>query len=89
MEPAQTIIGRCGGIAVIARWLGLDHSTVRRWTYTREQGGTGGHVPAKHQTQLLGIAVQNGVQITPADFFCSSSQVPEPERAPILGARRT
>ena len=69
MEPAQTIITKCGGVGVVAGWLGLNHSTVLRWTYARKDGGTDGVIPAKHQGALISKAVSAGVAITPADFF--------------------
>ena len=71
MEPANTIIAKCGGISAVANWLGLNHSTVLRWTYTKGGGGTGGIVPAKHQLALMAGAAAAGVSITPSDFFPS------------------
>lgn len=69
MEPAQSIISKCGGPEVVAAWTGAHVTRVRRWTYPKERGGTGGLVPSKWQGPLLAAAVANGIGLTPADFF--------------------
>ena len=68
-NPASSIISRCGGASAVAGWLKLNQSSVLRWTYPRERGGTGGLVPSKHQRPLIEAAASRGVNITPADFF--------------------
>ena len=69
MEPAHTIIAKCGGASTVARWLNVDASRPLRWTYPKERGGTGGFIPAKHQTALLEMAQANRIDLSPADFF--------------------
>lgn len=73
-EPASSIINRCGGVPTVARWLGLNRTSVLRWTHPRERGGTGGLVPSKHQTDLMEKAREAGVSISPADFFWRGPQ---------------
>lgn len=73
-EPASTIITRCGGVAVVAEWLGLNRTSVLRWTHPRERGGTGGLVPSKHQAPLISAAEKHGKRIRPADFFAQPAQ---------------
>lgn len=80
MEPAKSIIAKCGGISTVARWLGLNHSTVLRWTYPRKDGGTDGVIPAKHQIPLVGSAKKAGVRIAPSEFF-AANDTPSQERA--------
>lgn len=66
---AEQVIEKCGGVQNVAEWLGLDLSTVYRFTYPRERGGTGGVIPANHQAPLLQKARDNGVDLRPDDFF--------------------
>lgn len=69
LEPAKTIIEKCGGAKVVARALGVDVSAVVRWRLPRDRTGTGGLIPAKHQAALLQHAKDAGIDLTPADFF--------------------
>lgn len=69
MEPAFSIIERCGGVPVVAEWLGLNRSSVLRWTMSRAKGGTDGRVPGKHQARLLARAALAGARLAPQDFF--------------------
>lgn len=73
--PARTVIDKFGGHQAVAEALNLDVSRVYRWTYPRERGGTGGHIPAKQQVALLDAARARGIDLSPGDFFG------EPERA--------
>ena len=74
MEPASSIISRCGGVAIVAEWLGLDRTSVLRWTHERAKGGTGGIIPTKRQSELLNRARAEGLAIGPADFFADADQ---------------
>lgn len=71
MEPANSIITICGGVAIVAQWTGLNRSSVLRWTHSREKGGTGGIVPAKHQAEILRQAKAAGKRLFPSDFFAN------------------
>lgn len=68
MNPAQDIVARCGGVAVVAEWLGLDRSWVLRWSYPKDRGGTGGLIPARHQGPLMLRARREGIDL-PAELF--------------------
>lgn len=59
----------CGGYAEVARITGRSLVRVRRWTYPKERGGTGGLVPSDCQQVLLEGARQNGVNLKPEHFF--------------------
>ncbi len=74
MEPALTIISRCGGVGTVAGWLSLDRSSVLRWTYPRAKGGTDGAIPTRHQRDLLVKAVLEGKSLTAADFFRGAAE---------------
>lgn len=73
MFPAAEILDRFGGISVVAGALGVSHSTVLRWTYPVDKGGTGGTIPSKRQHQLLRLAQERGTRLNPADFFASAA----------------
>lgn len=72
--PAEHIIEICGGVQAVVAMTGVSASRVRRWTYPQDRGGTGGHVPAKHQSTLLKKATEAGLPLSPADFFPLSTQ---------------
>jgi hypothetical protein len=62
---ASRIIAKCGGHQAVADALKIDISRVYRFTYEPDRGGTGGLIPAKHQSVLLG----KFPQLAPEDFF--------------------
>jgi len=70
MEPASTIIQKCGGHARVAEMTKRHITRVHRWTYARgEKGGTGGLIPSDVQPVLLQKARDAGIDLTPGDFF--------------------
>lgn len=69
MSIAERVIEKCGGVANTAKLLNKSQSWVYRWTYPKDRGGTGGTVPQSSQHDLLRLAKDGKVEITPADFF--------------------
>lgn len=69
MTPAQRIIEKCGGAEAVAKMAAITPARVKRWTFPEERGGTGGRVPSKHQQALLDAARENGIDLSPSDFF--------------------
>lgn len=69
LEPAHTIIRICGGFEAVARMTGREVTRVRRWTYTREKGGTGGLIPSDIQPVLMKEARAQGIDLRPEHFF--------------------
>lgn len=63
---ASRVIEKLGGAKAVSELLKCDISRVHRWTYSKEKGGTDGHIPPKRQRQLLAKAPD---KISPADFF--------------------
>lgn len=49
--------------------VGRSYGRVLRWTYSKERGGTGGLIPADMQPILLRVAREEGLPLTPDDFF--------------------
>lgn len=69
MSVAKSIINKLGGVAKVAEITGLTTKQIHCWTYERTRGGTGGLIPAKHQSLLLDAARLKGIELGPADFF--------------------
>ncbi len=70
-NPAEAIIEKCGGHAIVAEICQVHISRVYRWTYTRDRGGGGGAVPSRHQFWLLAGARERGIDFSPEDLFPS------------------
>ena len=64
----QGIIDKFGSQTALAEELGIDQSAVSGWKRT-------GLIPAKRQQQLLDLAEQKDIDLSPADFFAE----PQPE----------
>ena len=69
MEPASTIITICGGVKAVADITGRDETRVRRWTYPKHKGGTGGFIPVECQQALIREARRGRFCLTPDHFF--------------------
>lgn len=73
-NPGQLVIDLFGGGRALARKLrvnGVDihYSSVSRWAKSKENGGSGGLVPAKHHQKLLVMAEQEGLKLTAEDLI--------------------
>lgn len=66
---ASRIIDKCGGFRAVSRITGRSENQVRKWTYSRERGGTGGLIPAQFQQRLVEATRFTETPITPDDFF--------------------
>jgi len=53
----------------VANMLGLSVQAVYKWTYSIEEGGTGGLIPHRRQIELMVAAKQRGIMLSPEDFF--------------------
>lgn len=69
MEPANTIIAICGGFRAVAEITGRDETRVRRWTYPKDKGGSGGLIPAECQQIIMDAARERRLPLTPEHFF--------------------
>jgi hypothetical protein len=68
-SPAQTVIDKFGGHEEVAKIVGRHPISVRRWTYDREKGGTGGLIPSELQSLLLEKARKRGLDLTADDLI--------------------
>lgn len=67
-QQARRIIEKMGGVKDLAKKLGVDSTTVYRWTYPPERKGTHGHIPHEYHAHIRQLATQMGVKLTPADW---------------------
>ena len=68
-NPAQTVITICGGYRAVAAMVGRDEISVRRWTYPKDRGGTGGLIPSECQQVILDAAKGRKLPLRPEHFF--------------------
>ena len=68
-EPATSIIEKLGGLKAVAGVTGVTVTSVQRWRYPKERGGTGGAVPHWHIQTLMVLAAKTGVNLGFNDFF--------------------
>ncbi|TGQ95996.1 hypothetical protein EN851_07635 [Mesorhizobium sp. M8A.F.Ca.ET.208.01.1.1] len=68
LDPAKSIIAKIG-IDNVAKVTGKHVSRVYRWMSPKERGGTGGLIPQAAQPAILKFAVENSIDLAPADFF--------------------
>lgn len=69
MTPADRIIDKFGGALALADLLGVNVTSIHRWTYPKSKKGTGGSIPTGRQKTLLELARAKGIKLRPADFF--------------------
>lgn len=72
-EPATSLIKKSGGHETVAKWTGASLTSVYRWTYSKDNGGTGGRVPQERIQVWIDKARENGIKIKHADFFAEQS----------------
>lgn len=73
MEPAKSIIEKCGGPAKVAEITGRDISRVYRWMYPADRGGSNGRIPYDEAEKLLKHAAENGIPLVHSEFFGAPS----------------
>lgn len=78
LEPAATVIAKCGGIDAAAKIVKRHRSVVNRWLSPKDVGGTGGLVPMRHAQVLL----REVSGLSERDFFGDA----EPAQAPSEAA---
>jgi hypothetical protein len=81
MSPAERVIDKCGGVAVVAELAGVHVSRVHRWTYPKSRGGSNGIIPSANQQRILDAARARGIDLSPDDFFDGPANTPSHEAA--------
>jgi hypothetical protein len=68
MTAAERVIKIFGGATKLARLTNIDSSSVYRWNYPKEKGGTDGAIPHANHGKILAAAHRNGIKITRSDL---------------------
>lgn len=71
LDPAKRVIDLCGGVARVSEITGRGTVAVHKWTYAKEDSGTGGHIPWPSAERLLEHAKAEGIDLKPDHFFKS------------------
>lgn len=73
---AQNVIDKFGGARELARVLedmcpekALNASTIYRWMYPREAGGSGGEIPVQHIKLIMRAARYAGILLRTEDLY--------------------
>lgn len=69
--PAARACAAFGSANALAKLLGMHRTSVLRWTYEKPNG-TGGHVPAEHQSKILKLAKERGIKLKPEHLVGSA-----------------
>lgn len=77
---AERIITLCGGFDAVASITGRSANQVRKWTYPKARGGTGGLIPSQFHQLLLDAMRGADRPLRPDDFFDPSPK-PDEDRA--------
>lgn len=72
VSPAARVIERFGGQSNLARLIGKNHSTVQYWAST-------GRIPTKWHSQLLQLASQENISLTPSELVAVPGSAPRPQ----------
>jgi len=66
---AKNVIQKSGGVGKISQITGRAESSIYKWTYPKEKGGTGGLIPAEAQAELMAASMRGEVDLCAEDFF--------------------
>jgi hypothetical protein len=69
LEPAESIISKLGGPAVVASVVAVHRTRVSNWKRPKEKGGTGGLIPQQYHRTLLDHARDNSIDLKAEDFL--------------------
>lgn len=68
MSAAQRVIIAFGGATELADAAKIDKSSVYRWLYPKEKGGTNGAIPHANHGKILAAAEAIGLGVTRSDL---------------------
>lgn len=64
LEPAASVIAALGGVPTLAKGIGTTTTTVQRWRWPKEIGGTGGVIPHWRHDDIMAFAQKRGVRLS-------------------------
>lgn len=79
---AAKIIAKFRGARALARAIGAFPTTVYRWTYSVERGGTGGVIPTRNVRHIRMAARSEGILLSDSDWSLSPAPVVLPASLP-------
>ena len=65
---AERVIDLFGGASRLAELTGIDKSSVYRWTYSKEKGGTDGAIPHANHDNIIKTAFIFKIPMTRSDL---------------------
>jgi hypothetical protein len=65
---ATRVAEKFGGVRPLAKALGVAPSTVYRWDYHPNRGGSGGIIPTRALPRIAAAAREKRVRLSAADF---------------------
>jgi len=68
MTAAERVIDAFGGASRLADLTGIDNSSVYRWKYSKEKGGTNGAIPHANHGVIMAAALKNKIKLTRSDL---------------------
>lgn len=69
LEPAESIISKLGGPAVVASVVAVHRTRVSNWKRPKDKGGTGGLIPQQYHRILLDHARDNSIALSAEEFL--------------------
>lgn len=69
MNAAARVCKKFGGAGKLARLLGLNRTTVYKWTYPRSKDGLGGQIPVQYFNEILNKAKDEGIKLKLVDLL--------------------
>ena len=67
-KQAERIIDKFGGVPRMALILSLAPTTIYKWTYPKERGGTNGLIPTHNIKGIRQAAPDVGIKLSDSDF---------------------
>lgn len=67
-QQAQKIVNKFGGVPRLAAAIGKNRTTVNRWLYPKDRGGTNGLIPSQAWPEILAAAKREHIPLTPEDL---------------------
>lgn len=68
LTAAERVIEAFGGASRLSDLTGIDKSSVYRWKYPKDRGGTDGAIPHGNHGAIMRAAVQYGIKLTRSDL---------------------
>ena len=68
MTAADRVINAFGGASRLSELTDIEKSSVYRWTYPKDRGGTDGAIPHANHNKILKAAAHAGIKLTRSDL---------------------